>query len=100
MLAAGADGDVPNSRREFVGSKDAFVFRTLTRRKASRSHTKNRRFLGTPVRAFAVRLHTAGLSLRETEAILRLIGVDRSFQAIFQLVHRLADSVSDPQNAS
>ena len=53
----------------------------------------------TPVRAFAVRLHAAGLSLRETEAILRLIGVDRSFQAIFQWVHRLADSVSDPPSA-
>jgi putative transposase len=53
----------------------------------------------TPVRAFAVRLHAAGLSLRETEAILRLIGVNRSFQAIFQWVHRLADSVSDPPSA-
>ena len=50
-------------------------------------------------RAFAVRLHTAGLSLRETEAILQLLGVDRSFQAIFQWVHRLADSVSDPPSA-
>lgn len=47
----------------------------------------------------AVRLHAAGLSLRETEAILRLIGVGRSFQAIFQWVHRLADSVSDPPSA-
>ncbi len=53
----------------------------------------------TPVRAFAVRLHAAGLSLRETEAILHLLGVDRSFQAIFQWVHRLADSVSDPPSA-
>ena len=39
------------------------------------------------------------LSLGETEAILRLIGVDRSFQTIFQWVHRLADSVSDPPTA-
>jgi putative transposase len=53
----------------------------------------------TPVRAFAVRLHAAGLSLRETEAILRLLGVERSFQAIFQWVHRLADSVADPPKA-
>ena len=53
----------------------------------------------TPVRAFAVRLHAAGLSLRETEAILRLLGVERSFQAIFQWVHRLADSVVDPPKA-
>ena len=27
----------------------------------------------------AVRLHTAGLSLRETEAVLQLIGIYRSF---------------------
>jgi putative transposase len=54
----------------------------------------------TPVRAFAVLLHAAGLSLRETEAILRLLGVERSFQAIFQWVHRLADSVSDPPKAT
>ncbi|MFC6724472.1 IS6 family transposase, partial [Halobium palmae] len=53
----------------------------------------------TPVRAFAVRLHAAGLSLRETEAILHLLGVDRSFQAIFQWVHRLADSVPNPPSA-
>ncbi len=47
----------------------------------------------------AVRLHAAGLSLRETEAMLHLIGVDHSFQAIFQWVHRLADSVPDPPSA-
>ena len=54
----------------------------------------------TPVRAFAVRLHASSLSLRETESILRLLGVERSFQAIFQWVHRLADSVSDPPKAT
>ena len=43
---------------------------TLTRRFASRSHTRNLRVLGTPVTAFAVRLHVAGVSLRETKAIL------------------------------
>jgi len=53
----------------------------------------------TPVRAFAVRLHAAGLSLRETAAILRLLGIERSHQAIWQWVHRLADSVSDPPSA-
>ena len=53
----------------------------------------------TPIRAFAVRLHIAGLSLRETEAILRLLGVERSFQAIFQWVHRLSDSLPDPPKA-
>ncbi len=35
----------------------------------------------TPVRVFAVRLHATGCSLRETQAILRLIGVERSHQA-------------------
>ncbi|WP_136601186.1 IS6 family transposase [Salinigranum halophilum] len=53
----------------------------------------------TPVRAFAVRLHATGCSLRETEAILRSLGVERSHQAIWQWVHRLADSVPDPPSA-
>jgi putative transposase len=71
---------------------------TLTRRFASRSHTRNRRFLGTPVRAFAVRLHATGCSLGETAAILRCFGVERSFQAILQWVHRMSDSVPDPSS--
>jgi len=58
------------------------------------------RVLRTPVRAFAVRIHAVGLSLRETEAILRLLGVERSFQAVFQWGHRLSDSVSDPPKAA
>jgi transposase-like protein len=37
----------------------------------------------TPVRAFAVRLHATGCSVRETEAILASRGVERSHQAIF-----------------
>lgn len=52
-----------------------------------------------PVRAFTVRLHAAGLSLRGIEAILRLFRVERSFQAIFQWVHRLTDSVADSPKA-
>ena len=48
---------------------------------------------------FAVRLHATGCSLRETQAILRLFGVQRSHQAIFQWVHRVADSVPDPPEA-
>ncbi len=35
----------------------------------------------------AVRLHATGCSLRETQEILRLFGVQRSHQAIFQWVH-------------
>ena len=54
----------------------------------------------TPVRAFAVRLHAAGLSLRETTAILGLLGVDRSHQAIWHWKERLADSAPDPPTAT
>ena len=53
----------------------------------------------TPVRAFAVRLHATGCSLRETQEILRLFGVERSHQAIWQWVHQVADSVPDPPKA-
>ena len=53
----------------------------------------------TPVRAFAVRLHATGCTLRATEEILRLLDVERSHQAIWQWVHRLADSVPDPPSA-
>lgn len=42
-----------------------------------------------------VRLHLVGLLLRETVAILDLLGVDRSHQAIFQWTHQLADSAPD-----
>ncbi len=38
-------------------------------------------------------------SLRETQEILRLFGVERSHQAIWQWVHQVADSVSDPPEA-
>ncbi|MGQ4557325.1 IS6 family transposase [Halobellus sp. GM3] len=54
----------------------------------------------TPVRAFAVRLHATGCSLRETTTILAELGVERSHQAVWQLVHRLADSVPDPPSAT
>jgi putative transposase len=51
----------------------------------------------TPVRVFAVRLHATGCSLRETQTILRLIGIELSHQAIWHWVHRLADTVPDPR---
>jgi len=38
----------------------------------------------TSVRVFAVQLHAAGYSLRETKEILRLLGVQRSHQTIWQ----------------
>ncbi len=54
----------------------------------------------TPVRAFAVRLHQTGCSLRETTMILAELGVERSHGAIWNWVHRLADSERDPPTAS
>ena len=40
--------------------------------------------MAAPVRAFAVRLHATDCSLRESQVILGLFGVERSLQAIFQ----------------
>jgi len=53
----------------------------------------------TPVRVFAVRLHATGCSLRETQETLRLFGVERSHQAIWQWVQQVADSVPNPPEA-
>ncbi|WP_121743160.1 IS6 family transposase [Natronorubrum halophilum] len=53
----------------------------------------------TPVRAFAVRLHATGCSLRETTIILAELGVERSHGAVWNWVHRLADSGRDPPEA-
>jgi len=53
----------------------------------------------TPVRRFGVRLHTAGLSIRETAAILELLGVDRSHGAVWNWVHTLSEAQSDPPTA-
>ncbi|OLZ39215.1 transposase [Natrinema saccharevitans] len=53
----------------------------------------------TPVRAFAVRLHQTGCSLRETTTILAELGVQRSHGAVWNWVHRLADSGRDPPEA-
>jgi putative transposase len=47
----------------------------------------------------AVRLHAAGCSLRETAAILGILGVERSHGAVWSWVHLLADSVGDPPSA-
>jgi len=52
----------------------------------------------TPVRAFAVWLVT-GCPLRETAMILAALGVNRSYQAIIQWVHRIADSERDRPSA-
>ena len=54
----------------------------------------------TPLRAFAVRLHSAGLSLRETMAILDFLDVDRSHGAVWDWTHRLADDQDDPPRSA
>jgi putative transposase len=54
----------------------------------------------TPVRAFAVRLHQTGCSIRETATILADLGVERSHGAVWDWVHRLADSGCDPPTAA
>ncbi|GGM66101.1 putative transposase [Halarchaeum rubridurum] len=53
----------------------------------------------TPVRAFAVRLHQTGCSLRETTTVLAELGVERSHGAVWNWVHRMADSGCDPPEA-
>ncbi|ELY37711.1 transposase [Natronorubrum tibetense GA33] len=53
----------------------------------------------TPVRAFAVRLHETGCSPHETTTILAELGVERSHGAVWNWVHRLADSGCDPPEA-
>jgi putative transposase len=67
---------------------------------ADLEETWERERTATPVRTFAVRLHATGCSLRETTTILAESGVERSHQAVWQWVHRLADSVPDPPTAS
>ncbi len=62
--------------------------------------TRERERTVTPVRVFAVCLHATGCSLRETQSILCLLGVERSNQAIWHWVHRLADSVPDPPTST
>ncbi len=52
-----------------------------------------------PVRAFAVRLHQTRCSVRETATILAELGVERSYGAVWNWVHRLADSGCDPPTA-
>jgi putative transposase len=46
-----------------------------------------------------VRLHATGCSLREITSILTELGVERSHGAVWNWVHRIADSVPDPPTA-
>ncbi|GAB7120045.1 hypothetical protein JCM9743_25100 [Natrinema sp. JCM 9743] len=50
----------------------------------------------TTVWAFAVRLHQTGCSLRETTTILAELGIECTHVAVWNGVHRLADSGCDP----
>ena len=52
------------------------------------------------LRALAVRLHSTGISLRETAAALESIGVCRSHQAVFQWTHRVGENSPDPPTAA
>lgn len=54
-----------------------------------------REWTTTALRAFTVRIHATGCSLRDTAAVLRCFGVEHSVQATFQWVNRLSDRVSD-----
>ena len=47
-----------------------------------------------------VRLHSVGLSLRETMAILDLLDVDRSHGAVWDWTHRLADDQDNPPRSA
>jgi putative transposase len=53
----------------------------------------------TLVRAFAVRLHQTGCSVREIATILAKLGVERSHEAVWSWVYRLADNRCDPPTA-
>ena len=53
----------------------------------------------TSVRAFAVRLHQTGCSLRETTTILSELGIECSHAAIWNWTHTLSDAQSDPPTA-
>ena len=53
----------------------------------------------TPVRCFAVRLHSMGLSVREVEGVLDWLGVDRCYQAVWNWKEKLAETQSDPPTA-
>ncbi len=53
----------------------------------------------TPVRVFGVRLHSLGLSVRETTAVLRWLGIERSHGAVWSWTHRLADRQPNPPTA-
>ena len=92
LLEDGLDADLEETE---VNERTA----TFMRRKVSRSHTRNRRFLGKPVGVRRPPPHDRVFT-QEIKAILALFNVERSHQAIFRRKSRLADSVSDLPSAS
>ena len=48
------------------------------------------------LRALAVQLHSTGISLLETAAVLEQFGMNRSHHAVWQWVHRIAETAPDP----
>ena len=48
------------------------------------------------VRVFGMRLHSVGLSLREVVAVLDLLEIDRSHEAVSNWKHDLAETQLDP----
>ena len=52
------------------------------------------------LRAFTVRLHSAGLSLRETVAVLDLLDVDHLRGAVWDWTHSLVDNQDDPPRST
>ena len=53
-----------------------------------------------PVHCFAVRLHLMGLSVREVEAVLEWLGVDRYYQVVWNWKEKLANTQRDPPMAA
>jgi len=53
----------------------------------------------TPVRRFGVRLHTVGMSVRETVSILELLDVERSHSTVYNWLHTLSEAQIDPPMA-
>ncbi|UOO95165.1 IS6 family transposase [Halococcus dombrowskii] len=52
------------------------------------------------LRALAVRLHSAGISYRETAAALESIGIKRSHQVVYQWTHRVGEEAPDPPRSA
>lgn len=50
----------------------------------------------TPVRVFGMRLHSMGSSVREVEALLALLSIDRSHGAVWNWTHAIAEAQADP----